>query len=75
MDGNNKMDLESLRSEIVNWIQQAEVRVYWWNFVSTVMNLQDTQMLRVPTTTFLCSLMERAPRVEQQASMTQCDHI
>jgi hypothetical protein len=34
------MDLREIGIDGVNWICLAQVRVWWWAFVNTVMNLQ-----------------------------------
>jgi hypothetical protein len=36
---NIKIDLREIGIEGVNWILLAQDRVWWWAFVSTVMNL------------------------------------
>jgi hypothetical protein len=36
---NIKMDLRETGIDGVNWIQLAQDRVWWWAFVSMVMNL------------------------------------
>jgi hypothetical protein len=38
-ENNIKMDLGEIGISGVNWIQLAQDRVWWWAFVSTVMNL------------------------------------
>jgi hypothetical protein len=37
---NIKMDLREIGIDGANWIQLAQDRVWWWAFVSTVMNLR-----------------------------------
>jgi hypothetical protein len=39
-EDNIKMDLGEIGIDRANWIQLAQDRVHWWDFVSTVMNLR-----------------------------------
>jgi hypothetical protein len=37
---NIKLDLREIVIDVANWIQLAQDRVQWWDFMNTVMNLQ-----------------------------------
>jgi hypothetical protein len=39
-EDNIKMDLKETGIDGANWIRLAQVRVQWWAFVNTVMNLR-----------------------------------
>jgi hypothetical protein len=39
-EDNIKLDLREIGTDGANWIQLAQVRVQWWAFVNTVMNLR-----------------------------------
>jgi hypothetical protein len=39
-EDNIKVDLGEIGIDGVNWIQLAQDRVQWWDFVNTVMNLR-----------------------------------
>jgi hypothetical protein len=39
-EDNIKLDLREIRIYGANWIRLAQIRIQWWAFVSTVMNLR-----------------------------------
>jgi hypothetical protein len=39
-EDNIKMDLGEIGIDEANWIRRAQVRVQWWAFVNTVVNLR-----------------------------------
>jgi hypothetical protein len=39
-DDNIKLDLREIGIDVADWIRLAQVRVQWWAFVNTVMNLR-----------------------------------
>jgi hypothetical protein len=39
-EDNNKTDARETGIDGANWIQLAQVKVRWWDFVNTVMNLR-----------------------------------
>jgi hypothetical protein len=39
-DDNIKLDLKEIGIDWANWIQLAQDRVQWWDFVSTVINFR-----------------------------------